>query len=73
MDDEPHLRQTAERLVRNYATDPETKKLMDNIEVFILPNVNPDGGHYSMYDFNAQRKQHDQPLPGHGRLRPGRP
>ena len=48
--------ETAERLVRNYATDPETKKLLDNIEVFILPNVNPDGGHYSMYDFNAQRR-----------------
>ena len=48
--------ETAERLVRNYATDPETKKLMDNVEVFILPNVNPDGGHYSMYDFNSQRK-----------------
>ena len=65
--------ETAERLVRNYATDPQTKKLLDNVEVFILPNVNPDGGHYSMYDFNAQRKQHDQPLPGHGQLRPGRP
>ena len=48
--------ETAERLVRNYATDPETKKLLDNVEVFILANVNPDGGHYSMYDFNAQRK-----------------
>ena len=48
--------ETAERLVRNYATDPETKKLLDNVEVFILPNVNPDGGHYSMYDFNAQRR-----------------
>ena len=48
--------ETAERLVRNYATDPETKKLLDNVEVFILANVNPDGGHYSMYDYNAQRK-----------------
>jgi hypothetical protein len=48
--------ETAERLVRNYATDPETKKLLDEVEVFILPNVNPDGGHYSMYDFNSQRR-----------------
>ncbi|MDA0160361.1 M14 family metallopeptidase [Solirubrobacter ginsenosidimutans] len=48
--------ETAERLVRNYATDPETKKLLDNVEVFVLPNVNPDGGHYSMYDFNSQRR-----------------
>ena len=48
--------ESAERLVKNYATDPETKKLMDQVEVFVLPNVNPDGGHYSMYDNNAQRK-----------------
>ena len=33
--------ETAERLVRNYATDPETKKLMDNVEVFILPTSTP--------------------------------
>jgi hypothetical protein len=48
--------ETAERLVRNYATDAETKKLMDNVEVFIVANINPDGGHYSMYDFAAQRR-----------------
>jgi hypothetical protein len=48
--------ETAQRLVRNYATDPGTKKLLDQVEVFILANVNPDGGHYSMYDFNAQRR-----------------
>jgi hypothetical protein len=48
--------ETAQRLVRNYATDPETKKLLDNVEVFVLANVNPDGGHYSMYDFASQRK-----------------
>jgi hypothetical protein len=48
--------ETAQRLVRNYATDPETKKLLDQVEVFIIANVNPDGGHYSMYDFNSQRR-----------------
>ena len=48
--------ETAERLVRNYATDPETKKLLDNTEVFIHANGNPDGGHYSMYDFASQRR-----------------
>ena len=48
--------ETAERLVRNYATDPETKKLLDNVEVFISPNGNPDGGHYSMYDFASLRR-----------------
>ncbi|MBE2318010.1 chitobiase/beta-hexosaminidase C-terminal domain-containing protein [Solirubrobacter sp. CPCC 204708] len=48
--------ETAERLVKNYATDPQTKTLMDNVEVFIVPNINPDGGHYSMYDFHSQRR-----------------
>ena len=48
--------ETAERLVRNYATDPETKQLLDNTEVFIHANGNPDGGHYSMYDFARQRR-----------------
>ena len=48
--------ETAERLVRNYATDPETKKLLDNTEIFIHANGNPDGGHYSMYDFAGLRR-----------------
>ncbi|MBE2318005.1 chitobiase/beta-hexosaminidase C-terminal domain-containing protein [Solirubrobacter sp. CPCC 204708] len=48
--------ETAERLVRNYATDPATKRLMDNVEVFIHANGNPDGGHLSMYDFAGQRR-----------------
>ena len=43
--------ESANQLVRNYATDPHVKELLDNVEVFILPNVNPDGGHYSSYDF----------------------
>ncbi|HEY6888505.1 MAG TPA: M14 family zinc carboxypeptidase, partial [Solirubrobacter sp.] len=62
--------ETAERLVRNYATDPATKKLMDNIEVFILPNVNPDGGHYSMYDFNSQRRNMTNHCPATGNSDP---
>ncbi|WP_121251707.1 M14 family metallopeptidase [Solirubrobacter pauli] len=48
--------ETAERLVRNYATDPQTKQLLDNVEVFIHANGNPDGGHLSMYDFASQRR-----------------
>ena len=58
--------ETAERLVRNYATDPETKKLLDDVEVFVLPNVNPDGGHYSMYDFNSQRRNMTNHCPANG-------
>jgi hypothetical protein len=48
--------QTAHELVENYATDPQTKQLLDNVEVFISPNSNPDGAHYSMYDASVQRK-----------------
>ena len=48
--------ETAERLLRNYATDPQTKELLDNLDVFIVPSINPDGAHYSMYDNNNQRR-----------------
>ena len=48
--------ETAHQLVENYATDPQTKQLLDNVEVFISPNSNPDGAHYSMYDASVQRK-----------------
>ncbi|RCG28642.1 zinc carboxypeptidase [Sphaerisporangium album] len=48
--------ETAERLLRNYARDNATKKLVDDLDIFILPVVNPDGAHYSMYDYNFQRR-----------------
>jgi hypothetical protein len=48
--------EAAERLLRNYANDPRTKKLVDDLDIFVLPTVNPDGAHYSMYDYNMQRK-----------------
>ncbi len=48
--------ETAERLLRNYAIDPTTKDFVDNLDIFILPSYNPDGSHYSMYDFASQRK-----------------
>jgi hypothetical protein len=46
----------AERLLANYATDPETRELLDSVEVFVIPTVNPDGANYSFNDFNFQRK-----------------
>ncbi|GGA92852.1 M14 family metallopeptidase [Ornithinibacillus halotolerans] len=48
--------ETAERLLRNYYTDENTKALVDNLDIFIVPTVNPDGGHYSFFDYNMQRK-----------------
>ncbi|MFF0248491.1 M14 family zinc carboxypeptidase [Streptosporangium sandarakinum] len=48
--------ETAERLLRNYARDERTRKLVDGLDIFIVPTVNPDGAHYSMYDYNFQRR-----------------
>lgn len=48
--------ETAERLLRNYAHDGRTKQLLNNLDIWIVPSINPDGGHYSFYDFNSQRK-----------------
>ncbi|GLY99077.1 M14 family zinc carboxypeptidase [Actinoplanes sp. NBRC 103695] len=46
----------AERLLANYATDPATAELLDSVDVFIIPTVNPDGANYAFNDFNFQRK-----------------
>ena len=48
--------ETAERLLRNYITDPTTKEMLDNLDIFIIPSYNPDGSLYSMYDNASQRK-----------------
>jgi hypothetical protein len=48
--------ETAERLVRNYAIDPLTQELVDNLDIFIWPSYNPAGSLYSFYDFASQRK-----------------
>ncbi|MCC5580364.1 chitobiase/beta-hexosaminidase C-terminal domain-containing protein [Microtetraspora sp. AC03309] len=48
--------ETAERLLRNYARDADTRKLVDDLDIFIVPTVNPDGAHYSFYDYNMQRR-----------------
>ena len=48
--------ETAERLLRNYAHDGRTKQLLDNLDIWIAPSINPDGGHYAFYDFTSQRK-----------------
>jgi hypothetical protein len=48
--------ETAERLLRNYQKDPTTRKLVDKLDIFIVPSINPDGAHYSFYDFSSQRK-----------------
>jgi hypothetical protein len=48
--------ETAERLVRNYKTDPVTRSVVDNTDIFLIPSNNPDGSNYSFYNFALQRK-----------------
>ena len=48
--------ETAEQLLRNYGIDKTTRQLVDELDIFILPSSNPDGAHYSMHNFNSQRK-----------------
>src|SRR5215213_7670487 len=48
--------ETAEQLLRNYGIDKRTKDLVDHLDIFILPSSNPDGSHYSMHNFNFQRR-----------------
>jgi len=42
--------ETAERLVRNYGTDPRTTALVDGLDIFIVPQINADGVIHSLYD-----------------------
>jgi predicted RecA/RadA family phage recombinase len=46
----------AERLLANYATDAATHELLQSVDVFVIPTVNPDGANYAFNDFNFQRK-----------------
>ncbi|NHC45502.1 M14 family zinc carboxypeptidase [Motilibacter aurantiacus] len=47
--------ETAERLLRNYATDEWTRNAIDNLDIFLLPWANPDGGHYSIFDTGVRK------------------
>ena len=46
--------ETAERLVRNYGTDPETTRFVDELDIFLVPQINGDGATHSIYDSNRR-------------------
>ena len=48
--------ESAERLVHNYKTDKETKKIVQNTDIFFILSNNPDGANYSFYNYASQRK-----------------
>ena len=48
--------ETAERLLRNHRNDENTRQLLRTLDIWIAPSINPDGGHYSFYDFASQRR-----------------
>jgi hypothetical protein len=48
--------ESAERLLRNYGNDDNTKRIVDDLDIFIVPSINPDGTHYSIHDFTLQRR-----------------
>ncbi|AYY11511.1 hypothetical protein EF847_01015 [Actinobacteria bacterium YIM 96077] len=58
--------ETAERLLRNYESNETIRKLVDNLDVFIVPSVNPDGSHYSIHDFALQRRNMTNHCPRDG-------
>jgi Zinc carboxypeptidase/Chitobiase/beta-hexosaminidase C-terminal domain len=47
--------ESAQRLLHNYGSDPTTTALVDDLDIFIIPIINPDGVAYSLYDNLSQR------------------
>jgi hypothetical protein len=47
--------ESAERLLRNYGTDAETTQFIDNLDIFIVPQINGDGATHSLYDSNRRK------------------
>lgn len=49
-----------QKLLKDYITDTSTKLLVDNIEIWVVPMVNPDGHQYSKEtDRNWRKNRRD--------------
>ncbi len=48
--------ETVERLLANYETDAETARILEDVDIWVIPSNNPDGSHYSFFDRSAQRR-----------------
>jgi murein tripeptide amidase MpaA len=46
----------ADRLVRDYETDPEVRHMVDDAVIYVLPLINPDGYEYSRDVYRMWRK-----------------
>lgn len=46
----------AKNLCEKYPTDPEVKMIVENVETWIIPMVNPDGHNYVFTTYNMWRK-----------------
>lgn len=46
----------AKKLCENYPSDPDVKRVVDNVETWILPMLNPDGHNYVFTTYNMWRK-----------------
>jgi hypothetical protein len=51
--------ETAQRLLHNYGSDKTTTSLVNDLDIFIVPMINPDGVAYSLYDNLVQRTNMD--------------
>lgn len=48
--------EAVERLLANRDTDPTSADIIENVDIWVIPSNNPDGSHYSMFDYDLQRK-----------------